>query len=40
MGRQGCKAVVSDIIPSNELPFDSNGLTPDIIFSPHSFPTR
>jgi hypothetical protein len=37
---QGCKGVISKVLPPSEMPFTADGLMPDIIFNPHSIPTR
>lgn len=36
----GQKATVGRIVPVVDLPFTADGLVPDIIFNPHSLPTR
>ena len=38
--RQAQKATIGLILDRSDMPYDSQGVTPDIIFNPHSFPSR
>ena len=38
--RQAQKATIGLILDRSDMPYNSEGVTPDIIFNPHSFPSR
>lgn len=38
--RAGNKSIVASVLPATELPYDEEGIRPDILINPHSIPSR